>query len=120
MHSDAPAPIVIPLLDDNYAYILADGAGGAVVVDPGDSEPVARLLESLGLPLSAILCTHHHGDHIAGVEALRSRSGCTVWGPDDDRIPGIDRRVGGGAEIPLAGGIRVLATPGHGSHDLSY
>ena len=67
---------VVPLhaFSDNYVYALVDGAGRrAAVVDPGDAAPVLALLERDGLALEAILLTHHHGDHVGGVDALRRR-----------------------------------------------
>jgi len=73
------APLVvepIPCLRDNYAYLLyASGDASAWVVDPSEPEPVIAALESRGLGLAGVLATHHHVDHVGGIEGLRARFG---------------------------------------------
>ncbi len=48
-------------------YLVADRPGGrAVVIDTGGPmAPILARIESLGLELTHILCTHHHVDHVA-------------------------------------------------------
>jgi hydroxyacylglutathione hydrolase len=66
----------LPCLKDNYAYLIAGGAGGdAYVVDPSEPEPVLEALDRRGLTLRGILATHHHSDHVGGIEGLLSRAG---------------------------------------------
>jgi glyoxylase-like metal-dependent hydrolase (beta-lactamase superfamily II) len=79
---------LIPLraLQDNDLWFLHDGRR-ALVVDPGDAQPVLEALQRERLELDAILVTHHHADHIGGarVESLEklaslpgdTRVGCT-------------------------------------------
>ena len=57
----------VPAFEDNYLWVVEDGRHAAVV-DPGDAAPVQAFLEANGLALTAILVTHHHGDHVGGVE----------------------------------------------------
>ena len=61
------------------AYVVAPpvGAGeGCWIVDPGEGpEPLLRFLERSGLRPEAIVCTHAHADHIAGIDQVRSRLG---------------------------------------------
>ena len=64
--------VPLPALADNYIWMLHDG-GHAIVVDPGEAEPVFEALARESLQLAAILVTHHHGDHTGGVAALRHR-----------------------------------------------
>lgn len=59
----------ISAFEDNYIWLLHNTLN-AVVVDPGDAEPVITVLEQKNLELTAILITHHHADHISGVNAL--------------------------------------------------
>ena len=64
----------LPAFQDNYLWLLQDGQR-ALVVDPGDAEPVLAGLRQAAARLEAILVTHHHGDHTGGVQALRRRLG---------------------------------------------
>jgi len=57
----------VPLLSDNYAYLLTDSATGkTAIVDPSEDQPVITLLEKRGVTLHFILNTHHHADHSGG------------------------------------------------------
>ncbi|RZJ58955.1 MAG: MBL fold metallo-hydrolase, partial [Acidovorax sp.] len=76
----------LPAFTDNYIWMLHDGRH-AIVVDPGDSAPVVQALQRLGVQLQAILVTHHHADHVGGVDALRDATGAVVYGPARERIP---------------------------------
>ncbi|HET7299714.1 MAG TPA: hydroxyacylglutathione hydrolase [Oleiagrimonas sp.] len=106
----------LPALSDNYIWLLADADGHAVVVDPGEADPVEAVIARDGLRLAAILLTHHHADHVAGAESLRTRHGAVVYGPDDDRIETVDVRVGDGDVVELDAPqvhFQVWAVPGH-------
>jgi hydroxyacylglutathione hydrolase len=72
--------IPLPAFQDNDLWVLHDGHR-AVVVDPGDAQPVLEFLQRDGLQLEAILVTHHHQDHIGGVDQLRDATGAKVYGP---------------------------------------
>ena len=114
---------VIPALSDNYIFIAARD-GDAVVVDPGEAAPVLAHLESQGLSPSAILITHHHGDHIDGLAELKSRfPDAEVFGPAGESIPGVHRQLREGESVPLFGGdwqMKVIDTPGHTSGHISF
>jgi glyoxylase-like metal-dependent hydrolase (beta-lactamase superfamily II) len=58
--------IPLPAFQDNYLWVLHDGRR-ALVVDPGDAQPVHAFLQGEGLQLDTILVTHHHPDHVGGV-----------------------------------------------------
>ena len=72
--------IPIPAFADNYLWLLHNGRR-ALVVDPGDAEPVFRFLTQHALQLESILVTHHHADHTGGVDALRQACSANVYGP---------------------------------------
>ncbi|MEX2518479.1 MAG: hydroxyacylglutathione hydrolase [Paracoccaceae bacterium] len=116
--------IVIPCLDDNYGYILRDGATGAVAcVDAPESAPLIEALEARGWGLDLILITHHHGDHIDGVEPLRARYGAKVLGAAADarRLPPLDRALSEGDELALGESkARVLDVSGHTVGQIAY
>jgi hydroxyacylglutathione hydrolase len=112
----------VPAFQDNYLWVLAEGRRAAVV-DPGDAAPVQRFLEDHGLELTAILATHHHGDHVGGVPALVERWRCPVFGPAHDGVAGLDRKLGEGDRIEVPGlgeSFDVLDVPGHTAGHIAY
>ena len=66
--------IPLPAFQDNDLWMLHDGRR-ALVVDPGDAQPVLACLQRDGLQLEAILVTRHHPDHIGGVSEPREATG---------------------------------------------
>ncbi len=112
--------LALPAFADNYIWMLHDGAR-AVVVDPGDAAPVQEALDRLHLELSAILVTHHHGDHVGGVDALRSRLTGPVYGPATERIPQPYTPLVEGDAIQVLGlDFTVLDVPGHTAGHIAY
>ena len=116
--------IQIPVLTDNYIYLLHDPeSGDTAVVDPALAQPVLDLLEAKGWPLIYILNTHHHWDHVGGNLELKQKTGCQIIAAhlDSGRIPGIDSGVFEGDIISLGQHqARVIATPGHTSGHIVY
>lgn len=112
----------IPVLKDNYVWLLKADADVAVV-DPAVDGPVEDELRARGWRLTHILNTHHHNDHVGANLALKARHGCTIVGPraDRDRIPGIEIEVGEGETYALAGAqARVFDVPGHTRGHIAY
>lgn len=110
----------LPALQDNYIWLLADAAGRALVVDPGEAAPVLAAAD--GLELVAVLLTHHHPDHIAGTAALLERwPQAQVFAPRDERIPGPCRRVADRERIDIGPwAFEAIAVPGHTRSHVAY
>jgi len=112
--------IPIPAFDDNYIWLLHDGQR-ALVVDPGDAQPVLDALQREGLQLVGILVTHHHADHTGGVDILRNFTGASVFGPANERMPEPLQRLNGGDSVQLLGlDFTVLDVPGHTAGHIAY
>lgn len=114
----------VPILSDNYAWMLRDEATGAVgIVDPADARAIIAALEKAGGRLDLILLTHHHADHVAGTDAVRARFACPVVGAaaDAHRLPKLDRALREGDEVALGNAKgRVIDTPGHTRGQINF
>lgn len=108
--------VAIPVLSDNYVFVLHDGRSAAVV-DPAVAPPLIAWLTARRLRLEAVLQTHHHSDHIGGTPGLlRQWPGAAVIAAaaDRERIPFQTRGVAGGDAFQLLGRrVEVLEVPGH-------
>lgn len=118
----APTIHCIPVLSDNYVWLIEGLHGATVIVDAGDADPVIDAIEARGLRPVASVVTHHHGDHIQGLSRLVERYAIPAYGPDSCRQAGVDQVVGEGDtfEITGVGEFSTLATPGHTQDHLSY
>ncbi len=114
--------IPIPAFEDNYLWLLVHGAYAAVV-DPGDAQPVLHYLQQHKLTLCAILCTHHHGDHVGGNRELLAHYPVPVYGPAHETIPGRTHAVveGDCVQLPkLELELSVIDVPGHTAGHVAY
>lgn len=109
---------------DNYIWMIRGTSSDKVaIVDPGDADPVLAALEKQHLQPAAILCTHHHGDHVGGVEDLLKHYSVPVYGPARERIPTLTHRLEDGDRVQLVGlGLEfdVLDVPGHTAGHIAY
>lgn len=114
--------VTVPCLSDNYAYLLHDGASGATaLVDAPEAGPVAAELARRGWRLSDILITHHHDDHVAGVEALRAGARVIGAAADAHRLPPLDLAVVPGERIAVCGeAVEVIDATGHTVGHVAY
>ncbi len=114
---------IVPILKDNYCYLLEGDDGACIIVDPGQVSPVRHKIAQLGLKPVLILNTHHHADHIAGNAELKKLYGVPVTGPTAEaaKIPGMDHGVSEGDIIAQSGiTLTVLDTPGHTAGHISF
>lgn len=112
----------IPALHDNYIWALHTRQH-AVLVDPGEAAPALRWLQARQLKLSAILCTHHHGDHTGGIAELCEVYNVPVYAPRIEQIPGTTVALEGGEQVALPElgvTLEVLDIRGHTRGHLAY
>jgi hydroxyacylglutathione hydrolase len=104
---------------DNYIWVLLHD-GEACAVDPGDAAPLQAFLAQQNLTLSAVLVTHHHGDHIGGLpELVEAWPGLRVIGPPD--IGAVTEPVADGDTVRWNDHrFMVMAVPGHTLDHLAY
>jgi hydroxyacylglutathione hydrolase len=112
----------IAAFQDNYIWVIHNDEH-AVVVDPGTAAPVNDFLAAEQLNLSQILITHHHWDHVNGLEALQAEWKCPVYAPLDSRIPGDltivqEQQLVKLPELGLT--FHVIETPGHTLSHICY
>ena len=114
----------VPILKDNYAWLLKDSETGATaIVDPADAQPIIAALEAAGGRLDMILLTHHHADHTAGVDEVRAHFKCPVVGAaaDAHRLPKLDVAVKEGDTVALGNARgQVIDTPGHTRGQINF
>lgn len=116
--------ITVPCLSDNYAYLAHDAATETTaVIDVPEATPILNALRARGWRASHVLITHHHDDHIAGVEALAAATGARVFGAaaDAHRLPPLDEALAEGDVIRIGMDEgHVIAVPGHTSGHIAF
>lgn len=116
--------VTIPCLADNYAFLLHDPTtGDTLLADAPESWPIIAALEARGWRLSHIALTHHHYDHIDGVDDLIKAHQPLIIGAGADahRLPPLDLRVADGDSFQFAGHeVQVMDVPGHTIGHVAY
>jgi len=110
--------VPVPCLRDNYAYLVIQN-GRAAVVDPSQADPVLRAIDQARVKLSEIWLTHHHWDHIGGIESLIED--CPIehvrgskYDADHDRIPRQTDALSDGDSFDFGGvSVDIVEIPGH-------
>jgi len=107
---------IIPTLRDNYAYIIEGDNKDALIIDPGQVQPVDAFTQQHGLNPVMILNTHHHADHVAGNAELKAKYNIPVIAPKAELklIPHATKGVGEGDVIEQSSiTLDAIETPGH-------
>ena len=116
--------VTVPCLADNYAFLLHDDeTRQTLLVDAPESWPIVAALEARGWELTHVLLTHHHYDHVDGLEDLREVFSPEVTGAaaDAHRLPRLDRAVSDGESFDWSGHlVGVFDVSGHTEGHLAY
>ncbi|MBI5613277.1 MAG: hydroxyacylglutathione hydrolase [Gammaproteobacteria bacterium] len=114
----------VPAFQDNYIWLIRGRSPDRVaIVDPGDAAPVLAALAERRLTPVAILCTHHHADHVGGVAELLAQFPVPVYGPARERIEGVSHPLAEGARVivpELGLDFAVLDIPAHTAGHIAY
>lgn len=114
----------IPVLSDNYVWLLHDDASGeTVAIDPAVADPVLAAATARGWTIGQIWNTHWHGDHVGGNAAIKAATGCVITGPtaEADKIGTLDRTVGEGDVVRIGDhAAQVMAVPAHTAGHIAY
>jgi hydroxyacylglutathione hydrolase len=115
----------VPVLDDNFSYIVYDGSSAdkpGAIIDAAEPQKVLSKVADLGVKVTHVLTTHHHGDHSGGNEELRSLlPSIPVVGGKGDHVPGATLEVDQGDSIELGQvKLQVLSAPCHTSGHVLY
>ena len=104
---------------DNYIWLLTTNEG-SIVIDPGESKNLLKILSQNKLDLKAIFITHHHFDHTGGIKEILSKKSIDVYGPKN-KIDSINIRVVNESKISLLGiEFEVIEIPGHTLDHIAY
>lgn len=104
--------------EDNYVWLI-HGDEGIVVIDPSSAKPVTNYITASDSNLSAVLLTHSHHDHIAGLtELISGKKSIPIWGKSSYA----NKQILYEGELPLASrlNIQTIFTPGHTLDGVSY
>ncbi|MBW6528166.1 hydroxyacylglutathione hydrolase [Sphingomonas sp. RHCKR7] len=106
----------VPVLKDNYSWLVRAEDGAVAVVDPGEARPVLDAAAARGWTIGQVWITHWHPDHTGGSAAVKAATGATVTGPEAERakIDPLDRGVREGDSLTLSQHrATVMEVPGH-------
>lgn len=111
----------LPALQDNYIWLLGNQHNEVVIIDPSAADPVLDFLKNRALTPVAILLTHHHSDHTAGVPKLaKLYPSMPIYGPDEIELPAV-RPVSETTPIIVSDFVfSVFNVPGHTLGHVAY
>jgi hydroxyacylglutathione hydrolase len=114
----------IPAFQDNYLWaIVHEPSKACMVVDPGCARSVQAFMQTHNYHLSGILVTHHHPDHVGGIDELLKHAAkdLPVYGPATGRVPQVNRPVHEGDQVDVHCLVaKVLEVPGHTLDHVAY
>lgn len=127
---------------ETNCYLVSDGDGNALVVDPGDeAAKIVQELEQNRMMPKYILLTHGHYDHVLAADDLKIKypnADIVIGGKDERLLRSLDEQgelvgkrlrniytavlpVLDGSTLPFGNEeIKVIMTPGHTTGGVSY
>jgi len=107
----------VPAFQDNYIWLIqAVNSKDILIVDPGDAEPVIAVVQQHQLKPVAILITHHHADHIGGIDKLVAKYNIPVYDSNNSFI-NTNNLLAAKESFP---DISILAVAGHTADHIAF
>jgi len=114
----------IPAFNDNYIWFIEDtDTRHVLIVDPGDAQPVIQAIKQQQLIPVALLITHHHHDHIGGIDQLLEHYDIPVYGPKIATIPSVTHPLSANDTLiidPAFPTISILDISGHTAIHIAF
>ena len=119
----------INAFSDNYIWSIgSDNHKNIALVDPGDATVCIDYINKHQLTLTAILITHHHPDHVGGIEKLiqhfdNGQHSITVYGPANESIPQCHVKLVENDNVSLDSigvNFSIIDLPGHTLGHIAY
>mmetsp|Transcript_25984 Transcript_25984/g.44703 ORF Transcript_25984/g.44703 Transcript_25984/m.44703 type:complete len:266 (-) Transcript_25984:246-1043(-) len=108
--------VPVPVLEDNYAYLIIDEASKiSLFVDPAEPTKLLNAAREHEVEPKSVLTTHKHWDHAGGnLELSKLCPGLDFVGSEEDAIPSMTHPVRDGDTFQVGGlSIRTFVTPCH-------
>lgn len=115
--------IQIKALKTNYIWMIYNNNNECIIIDPGESTVIFKVLKTLQFSLKAILLTHNHYDHVAGVKKLiQCFPNIEIYGSKETENEGTNQIVKEGDNFVLLNNIKItiLHLPGHTEQHIGF
>lgn len=114
----------VPCLEDNYAFIIGNPkTREAAVIDVPEAAPINAALKAGGWRLTTVLLTHHHWDHVDGLDGLDNRANLVVIGSFNDahRLPPLNKCARDDQTITVCGhNAQIINVSGHTINHIAF
>lgn len=117
------AIVPVPVLRDNYVWLIHDEASGeTAAVDPSVGPPVLEAADARGWRITQLFNTHWHPDHTGGNQAIHDATNAPVTGPEEvRRVYQPDRIVAEGDRIRIGGHeAEIWEIPAHTAGHIAF
>lgn len=117
--------VTVACLSDNYAFLVHDpDTDETAVVDVPEAGPILAALKERGWTATHVLLTHHHADHVQGLDdLLKAYPDAVTVGAlaDEKRLPPLDIKVKEGETFTMGiEWVQVIEMSGHTVGHVAY